>query len=139
MPSTAIKAQGSTLQVDTSTPGTPDTAIANLKSFSGFDGEASEIDVSNLSSTSKEFQIGLTDSGTFSLEWHPDYSDSGQNAVRSAQATGSVKAFLLTLPNGSTAAFDGLVKSAGAISGGVDGVVDGSVSIKITGDVTITP
>lgn len=137
MPSTAIDAQGATLQVDNATPGTADTAIANIKSFSGFDGEASEIDVTNLSSTAKEYKLGLKDFGTFSVEMNPDYSDSGQNVLRAAGS--SLKTFLLTLPNGTTAGFSGYVKNADSISGGVDGVVDGSVSIKITGSVTITP
>jgi len=139
MASTAIDAQGATLEVDVAVPGTPDTAISNIKSFSGFDGEASEIDVTNLDSTAKEYRAGLQDFGSFSLEWNPNYSDAGQNDVRSAQASGDVKTFLLTLPNGSTAEFAGIVKNAQAISGGVDAVVDGSVSIKITGSVTITP
>lgn len=139
MASTAINAQGATLEVDVAVAGTPDTAISNIKSFSGFDGEASEIDVTNLDSTAKEYRAGLQDFGSFSLEWNPDYSDAGQNNVRSAQASGAVKTFLLTLPNGTTAQFAGIVKNAQAISGGVDAVLDGSVSIKITGSVTITP
>jgi len=139
MASTAIAAQGATLEIDIAVPGTPDTAIANIKSFSGFDGESGEIDVTNLDSTAKEYRAGLQDFGSFSLEWNPDYSDAGQNNMRSAQASGAVKTFLLTLPNGTTAQFAGIVKNASSISGGVDAVLDGSVSIKVTGAVTITP
>lgn len=135
MPSTAIDAQGSTLQVDDLTPGTPDVAVANINSFSGFDGEASEIDVTNLSSTAKEYRVGLKDFGSFSLDWNPDYTDAGQNVIRSAG--NAVKTFLLTLPNGTTLTFQGLVKNADSISGGVDAVIDGSVSIKVSGDVTV--
>lgn len=136
MASTAISAQGSTLEIDTTTAGTPDTEIANIKSFSGFDGEASEIDVTNLSSTAKEFRVGLQDFGSFSFEWDVDFDDAGQNAVRAAQASGAVKTFVLTLPDSSTATFTGLVKNATSLSGGVDQVVTGSVNIKITGAVT---
>lgn len=136
MASTAISAQGSTLEIDTTTPGTPDTEIANVKSFSGFDGEAGEIDVTNLSSTAKEFRIGLQDYGSFSMEWDVDFEDAGQNAVRAAQASGAVKTFVLTFPDGSTATFQGLVKNATSLSGGVDQVITGSVSIKITGEPT---
>lgn len=137
MASTAIAAQGATLQVDKLTPGTADVSVANIKSFSGFDGEASEIDVTNLSSTAKEYRAGLQDFGSFSMEWNPDFTDDGQNEVRAAQASGAVKTFLLTLPNATTATFQGIVKNASSMSGGVDAVVDGSVSIKITGNVTI--
>ena len=139
MSSTAINSQGSTLEVDDTIPGTADTAVINIKTFSGFDGEASEIDVTNLSSTAKEFRSGLQDFGSFSFEWHPDYTDPGQNAVRSAQASGEVKTLKLTLPNGDIADFSGLIKNASSITGGVDAVVDGSVSVKITGNVVITP
>jgi hypothetical protein len=136
MPSTALNAQGTTVQVDNLTPGTPDTTVTNVKTFSGFDGEVSEIDITNLASTAKEFSGGLQDFGSFSMEWDIDYSDGGQNLVRSAQASGAVKTFLLTFPNGDTAQFASIVKNAQAISGGVDQVLTGSVSLKITGAVT---
>lgn len=112
------------------------TEVVNVKSFSGFDGEASEIDVTNLASTAKEFRLGLQDFGAFSFEWDIDLSDAGQDAVRAAQASGSVKDFKLTLPNSDTATFQGLVKNATNMSGGVDQIVGGSVSVKITGEVT---
>lgn len=138
MASTAISAQGATVQIDDSTQGTADVNIANVKSFSGLDGEASEIDVTNLQSTAKEYRLGLQDFGSFSMEINPDYSDSGQNVLRAAQASGAVKTFLVTLPGGTTLEFEGIVKNASSISGGVDAVLDGSVSIRITGDVTVT-
>lgn len=136
MASTAIKAQGSTLEIDVAIPGTADVEIANVRSFSGFDGEAGDIDITNLSSTAKEFDVGLQDAGGFSFEWHPDYADAGQNAVRAAQTAGTLKTFMLTLPNATTATFAGYVKNAKGVSGGTDAVVEGSVSIKITGSVT---
>lgn len=136
MASTAISAQGTTLEIDTVTAGTPDTEIENVKSFSGFDGEAGEIDVTNLSSTAKEFRVGLQDFGSFSFEWDVDLAATGQDAVRAAQASGAVKTFRLTFPDASTATFSGLVKNATSMSGGVDQVLTGSVSIKITGAVT---
>ena len=37
------------------------TNIANVKDFSGFDGSASELEVTNLDSVAKEFKLGLTD------------------------------------------------------------------------------
>lgn len=136
MTSTAISAQGSTLKVDTS--GTPDTIIGNLKTFSGFDGEAGELDVTNLVSTAKEYISGLQDFGSFNVEWDNDYGDAGQGLLRAAQAAGSTKKFLLTLPDGSTAAFDAIVKNAQTISGGVDASITGGATLKISGSVVIT-
>lgn len=138
MASTAISAQGSTLQVAAQGQiATSPTAINNIKSYSGFDGEASEIDVTNLQSTAKEFRLGLQDFGAFTVEMNPDYADAGQNECRAAQASGDVKSFRLTLGDGTTMDFDGLVKNATSASGGVDATHDGSMSIRITGALTI--
>lgn len=137
MASTAISAQGSTFEIDTDTQGTADTQIANMYSYSGLDGEASEIDTTNMDSTAKEFRLGLVDNGGFNIEFHPDYDDEGQNALRAAGLSGAVKAFVLTLPNTKTVSFNGLVKNASSINGAVDAVVTSSASIRITGAVTV--
>lgn len=134
MASTAISAQGSDLTIDTN-------SVENMISFSGFDGEASEIDVTNLLSTAKENLIGLIDNGSFSIEFHPDYqaSATGQAALRAKAISGATAAFELTLKDNTTIAFDGLVKNAHSAAGGVDAALSGSASIKITGPLTITP
>lgn len=138
MPSTAITAQGSTLEIDDAIPGTADTAISNVVSFTGFDGEASELDITNLDSTAKEKLAGLQDFGNFSFEMHPDYSDSGQDALRAAQASGALKTFQLTLSDATTIDFTGVVKNAQAVTGGVDAPLAGSCTISISGAITIT-
>jgi hypothetical protein len=130
-----ISAQGSIFEIDISTPGTPDTEIENMISFSGFDGEPSEIEVTNLKSTAKEFKLGLVDNGGFNIEYHSDYDDPGQNELRAAGETGLSKKFKLTLPNGKTFTFSGLVKNAKGISGAIDAEVMGTCSIRITGSV----
>lgn len=135
MASTAISAQGTTFEVDDTNAGTADTPIANMYSYSGLDGEASEIDTTNLSSQAKEFRLGLVDNGGFNIEYHIDYDDEGQNALRAAGDNGTVKAFKLTLPNSKTLSFSGLVKNAKTLSGGVDAVLTGGASIRITGEV----
>lgn len=134
MPSTAISAQGSTLSI-------AGTDIENVYSFSGLDGEAGEVDITNLSSVAKEFLLGLQDFGSFSGEYHPDWTGtaSGQEALRTAQGSASPAAFVLTTRDGATATFSALVKNATSTSGGVDAALTGSFSLKITGDVTISP
>lgn len=112
------------------------TALKNVKSFSGFDGMASEIDVTNLASTAKELRLGIQDFGKFSMNWHIDFGDAGQNAVRSAQASGLQNSFKLLYPNGHVASFNAFVKGTPQ-SGGVDTVVDGTVELRVTGSVTI--
>jgi hypothetical protein len=132
MASTAISAQLSTLTIDA-------TPIGNFLSWQGFDGEAVEVDISNLSSTAKEKMTGLQDSGSFSCEIHTDPSDAGQAALIAAQAASSESAFVLTLKDGTTYTFNASVKNATSLSGGVDQPVAGSVSLAVSGEPVIVP
>ena len=120
----------------TATPNTY-TTVNNLKTFSGFDGQAGEIDVTNLSSVAKEFRLGLTDPGHFQIEMDQDMADAGQLAMRAAQASGVIKSFKLVLPSGATptATFTAFVKSF-STSGGVDQVAKASSQLRISGAVT---
>lgn len=110
------------------------TAVANVKTFTGFDGSAAEIDVSNIQSTAKEFLLGLQDPGQFSMEIDLDQADAGQLALLAAQASGAIKQFRLVLPNAKTATFNGYVKKVGA-AGGVDQAVKRAVDIRVSGSV----
>jgi len=126
----AIKAQGTVLTIGGQT-------IGNIKSYSGFDGEASEIDVTDLDSTAKEFILGLIDHGSFGLEWFPDFSDTGQDDLRAAALSGSSVAMIMTLVGSpeTTATFTAFVKNAHSLSGSVDSATEGSAALKITGAV----
>lgn len=112
------------------------TTINNIKSFAGFDGTSSEIDVTNLSSVAKEVRLGLEDFGKFGFDIDVDFSDAGQNALRTAKTSGASKTYKLTYPNTKVATFAGYVKGTPQ-SGGVDKVVSGSVEIRISGAVTV--
>lgn len=111
------------------------TPVANIKDFSGFDGSASELDKTNLSSTAKEFGLGLVDPGQFSMNVDQDNSDAGQIAMRAKQASGQISNFKLVLPNGNVASFTGFVKKFGT-QGGVDALVKSAVDIRISGAIT---
>jgi hypothetical protein len=111
------------------------TQVKELKSFSGFDGSASEIDVTDLDSTAKEFRQGLQDFGQFKVDIKVVNSDPGQAACKAAKASGVAKTFRLTLPNAEVATFSAFVKSM-PVQGGVDAVFSGSIDLKISGDVT---
>lgn len=111
------------------------TQINNLLKFSGFDGEASELDTTNLSSTAKEFLLGLQDWGQFQVDMNRDFSDAGQQALDAAKRSGAPKSFKLTLPNGKTKTFTALVKNS-PLTGGVDELVQSTgVTLRISGDV----
>ncbi len=128
---TAIDAQGTTVEFG-STP----TEIENVKSFSGFDGEASEIDITDLGSVAKEYRLGLQDFGNFTIDWNVDLGAAGQDLVRAAAISRAVEPMVITLPDASTASFSVLVKNADRQSGAVDGIVEGGASFRITGAIT---
>jgi hypothetical protein len=117
----------------TATPQTY-TTIAEVKTYSGLDGAASEIDVTHLGSTAKEFRLGLVDEGGFSFEMNRVAADSGQVALLTSRNAGTVKSYKLTLPNAEVATFDALAKTF-PVAGAVDGVVSHSIGLRITGAV----
>jgi hypothetical protein len=135
MPSTAISAQGSKIDINTAASA-PEiwTPVKNVISFSGFDGSASEIEVTDLSSTAKEFRLGIADHGKFQFDLNIDRDDPGQQACEAARLSGAVTQFKLTLPDGKAAVFSALVKTT-PLQGGVDAVLKGSVETRITGAV----
>lgn len=128
---TVFDTQGTTLTAD-------GDAVGGLISFSGFDGEAADIDVTTLASTAKEYHVGLQDYGNFSIEFIYDPNDVGQAQMQTNKAALAETTFVLTLPDSDVInrfTFDGYVKSI-TISGGVDDVVKGSANIRISGAVT---
>lgn len=111
------------------------TNVANVKDFSGFDGSASEIDVTNLDSTAKEFRLGLVDPGQFTINIDYDSGNAGHVALRAKQVSGLLSNFKLTLPNTNVVTFSGFVKKF-SLAGGVDQVAKTAVDIRISGPVT---
>jgi predicted secreted protein len=111
--------------------------IANVVSFSGPDGSGSEIDVSNLDSTWKEFLMGLPDGGSVSIEVFSDETDPGQIAARAAQLGRLLRPWKITLPNAKVIQFNAYVKKF-SIQGGVDQAVKASIDLRISGGYTVT-
>lgn len=114
-------------------------SMCEVTSFSGFDGEASELDATTLCSEEKEKRIGLRDNGSFSIDYNFVASDPAQKVLREAASTSAQKQFVVLLPADLTGArdfifFSGYVKSA-TLSGGVDAILTASSSITITGKV----
>ena len=61
-----------------------------------------------------------------------DPSDVGQAAMESAKAAQAVREVVITLPSGDVATFNAYVKSVSS-QAGVDAVVTGSATLKVTG------
>ncbi|SDR19093.1 hypothetical protein SAMN05443245_3436 [Paraburkholderia fungorum] len=138
MPSTAISAQGSKFSIDTAANGATDptwTAVKNVKSYSGFDGTATEIDTTDLDSEAKEKMLGLIDNGSFSIDVNVNMTDPGQIALKAAQKALTLQKFKLTYPDGSSDSFSAFVKSF-PIAGATDAVITSTIALTISGAVT---
>lgn len=130
-----IDTTGKTITADGTATSTTFTSIANVRTFSGFDGSASEIDVTNLDSIAKEFRLGLTDPGQFTFEIDYDSANAGHTALRAKQVSGALSNFKLTLPNAAVIAFTAYVKKF-SLGGGVDAVAKTAVDLRISGAVS---
>lgn len=132
----AVETQGTVFAINSAGSGSPVwTTIKGIVSFSGFDGQAAEIDISDMESVAKEFLIGLPDNGSLSLDanWMP--ADAGQVALRTARTARTLESFKITWSDNTTTTFSGYVMQASR-NGGVDAKVDTSFVIRISGAVT---
>lgn len=133
--SQAIETQGTKLYIsaDAGSP-TSFVQVKELVSFTAFDGQAQEIDITNLDSTGKEFLMGLQDYGGFNGQFNYLGADAGHVLMRSAKSIRRKQEFKLELSDGKYFIFFGFVLN-GPLSGGVDAKMDTSFQIRITGDV----
>ena len=139
----ALNAQGTTLEI--SEDGTAYETIGCIQTFSIEQPDRAEIDVTCLTSTSKEFKFGLRDNGTLAIELQYDPEGAGQGLLEESYASDTAYHFKIEYANapdatgtGTTKEFEGFVIGISE-SGGVDDVVTESVNIRISGDIVVTP
>jgi len=104
------------------------------KSYSGFDGQASEIDSTTLCSTAKEKNLGLQDFGGMSADIHYVEDDAFQVEAKVAKRQALPRWFKLVKKNNYIKIFEGYVRSI-SDSGAVDGTNAGTMAVTITGEV----
>jgi len=109
--------------------------IDNIRSFSGLDGQANDIDVTNLASTAEEIRLGIARFGGFTIEYDRVEGNAGHQGLRARQLDRAQIGVRLTLSDSSVATFNAYVKKV-SISAGVDNVVRGQAEFRITGSVT---
>lgn len=136
---TPILAQDTTISIDNS-GGTP-VAIGGVLSITGIgSGSATEIDVTTLASSAKEFRQGLKDNGAYIIEFsRRNQDDLGQKELFDAMAAQAVRELIITLPS-STAnviTHDGFVQSI-TTDVNADGVISGSATIRVTGEIVFS-
>lgn len=123
-------------------------AVATPVTFSEFceltgvnqqDGSADEEDVSTICSTAKEFEAGLSDSGTLQLDFNWAGNETVQAALRTAKVAGTTLAFKVAVgaaAAGGTVIMIGTVQQT-SFSGQVGQVWKGSATIKLTGEIFV--
>lgn len=105
--------------------------------FNQQDGSATQIDVTTICSTAKEFELGLSDSGTLTLDFNWAGKTAIQTAIRAAKRAGTAMAIRLTMPG-----TGGIVVAVGFVlqtsfQAAVDGVWKATMQMKLTGDIVV--
>lgn len=139
MSTAALASQGMTLKVGDGASPELYTTISDLSDISGPDGSAGEIEVTDLSSTVKEYKRGLTDNGSVAgtLMFIPANTQHAQLRADFVSATEVARSYRITFTDSpqTTWTFSGYVASL-PISNSLDGVTTASLSIRIKGTIT---
>lgn len=138
--SEAMSAQNTYISKGTQTSPPVYTEISEVKNIGGPNESADEIDVTHLRSPGgyREFLQSFKDGGELPLELNFLPIDNTQDAVqglRSEFASGEVKPYQITYPDGSTCTFDAWVKSIGN-SAQVGEALMLNVTLRIVGPTT---
>lgn len=136
--SDAIVSQGIKVYLGSTASPPVYTEIPEIKSISGPSTTIPMIDVTSLASDAKEYKPGLKDQGELQLtiNWAPDNAVHGD--LRDVQSDREVRPFKIEWTDASPVAvwtFDAYVMSF-SVSASVDAVVEASVTLRITGDIT---
>lgn len=136
--SNALTSQGMTLGVGDGASPEVFTTIAEINSIDGPGGQANEIDVTDLSSTAKEYLIGLQDEGDVTLEINYIPQNTQHAQLRSDKASATQRNYRITFTDSpaTTWTFAAYVKGF-SISNSVDDRTVASVVLRVTGSITV--
>ena len=138
--SKAIGTQGTKLywSTDEIKKVTEDCLIGEVKGWSGPSESTSEIDVTHLTSEAKEYLIGLVDNGDLTLDINFIPDDAVQMRMRKDMQDRLKRAWCIQLTDTDKHQIWGLGYVKGfPLTGSANSAVSGSISIRITGKVTI--
>jgi len=111
------------------------TEIGEITDINHEDAGVNEIDSTHLQSTAKEYLVGLEDNGTYSLSVNYLFDDTGQQALRAAKTARTKQSFRATYSDDSTMTFDAYVKTFSGPAAAVEGKLNGTVTLKISGSI----
>jgi len=137
MSSNALESQGMVIKRGNGASPEVFTAIPEVRSINGPDGSASEIDVTDLSSTAKEFRMGMQDEGSITLDMMFIPANTVHAGLRTDRANRTLRNFQLVFTDSpaTTWSFAAYVQGL-SVSNEVDGVTTASVTLRISGAIT---
>lgn len=101
------------------------------------DGTSDEIDATTVCSTAKEFELGLSDSGTLTLNYNFAPKSDVQAAFRAAKLSGDEVAVRVELPNsGGTIVMVGAVQQS-SFSAANAALWTGTTQLKLSGEIFV--
>lgn len=108
--------------------------VGNVADIKGYQGQPSEIDITNLASLAKEFVLGLQDFGTVDITCFlaSAASDPGQVQLRVLKQTQTAYPFTLQLADGTITAFMAFVKQFGFEGVKPEGAVGSPIVLRVT-------
>lgn len=130
-------ANGATLGYKPS--GSTYTNLVGLKEIPELGGDPEKVDVTTLADTSKQYEYGITDYGDleFKFKYVNSAATDAYRVMRGLAAAKTKTDFQLTLKDGTKFAWSAIpnVKLGG---GGVNGVIDFTLSMALQSDITVT-
>lgn len=137
MSANALESQGMLLKIGNGLSSETFTTIQEIKSFSGPGGSATVIDVSDLSSTSREKRMGLNDEGQLSFTINYIPGNTQHALLRTQRQSRELTSFQLVFTDTPTTTWEFTAYVNGfSTSGAVDGVVEAQVTLEISGSIT---
>ena len=138
----ALKSQGSGFWLRDNASPQAYSEVPDVVSVSGPDGTSSEIDVTALDDTAKNFLVGLPDSGSISLEmiWGGEPSpQTNQNLLRAAWTSQALQSGQVRLSDSPQTKYQFSFYVMGWALSGLepDGAAKATVTCRITGAVTV--
>lgn len=133
MSSSALDSQGMVIQWGSDASPQVWSTIPEVTEISGPGGQANEIDVTDLSSSAKEFRMGLQDEGQISLSmlWLP--ANTVHNNLRTDRANQTLRTFRITFTDSPQTewVFTAFVLGI-EVSNAVDDVTRATVTLRVS-------
>ena len=137
MSSSALDSQGMTIKRGDGASPEVFTTIPEVTEIGGPGGQAAEIDVTDLSSTAKEFRMGLQDEGQITLQmaWIP--TNTVHSGLRTDRTNQTLRNFQINFTDSpsTTWAFAAFVLGL-ELTNSVDEVTRATVTLRVSGAVT---